>query len=85
MRSTDSDYVDGRPVIEIDGNSLAGDGIYLTSTSDGSTIRGLIINEFGEAGIHLYESDNNTIVGNWIGTDADGSDGCRQWAIRNRT
>ncbi len=77
--STDSDYVDGRPVIEIDGNSLAGDGIYLTSTSDGSTIRGLIINEFGEAGIHLYESDNNTIVGNWIGTDADGLTDAGNW------
>ena len=70
--SSDGDYIVGTPVIEIDGNSLTGHGIDLLGTSDGSTIRGLIINEFDYAGIHLYQSDGNTIVGNWLGTDADG-------------
>ena len=53
---------------------------HLTTGSDGSTIRGLTINRFGDAGIKLNGSDNHTIVGNWIGTDADGYDRLR--AIR---
>ena len=40
--------------------------------SDGSTIRGLVINRFSLSGIQI-NSTNNLIVGNFIGTDSTGS------------
>ena len=62
------------PIIEINGASAgAVDGIILDAGSDGSTIQGLIINRFDDAGIKLEDSDNHTIVGNYIGTDAAGT------------
>ena len=62
------------PIIEINGASAgAVDGIVLDAGSDGSTIQGLIINRFDDAGIKLEDSDNHTIVGNYIGTDAAGT------------
>ena len=39
---------------------------------DGSTVRGFVINRFGQSGIWI-ESDGNTIAGNWIGLDATGA------------
>ena len=48
-----------------------GDGLILDPGSDGSTIRGLAIGGFDSAGLTV-ESDGNTIVGNYIGTQADG-------------
>ncbi len=70
--TTDSDF-SGTPIIELNGTSYAGDGLTLTTGSDGSTIRGLTINRFGDAGIRINDSANNTIVGNWIGVDRDGT------------
>ncbi len=62
------------PIIELNGASAgAVDGIILAAGSDGSTIRGLVINNFGDAGIKLEDSGNHTIVGNYIGTDAAGT------------
>lgn len=56
------------PVIVIDGNGVLSDGLVLTSTADGSTIRGLVIRDFGGDGIEVQaNSDGNTIVGNYIG------------------
>ena len=71
--TTDADF-SGNPVIEINGFSSGGaDGLHLNgSASDGSTIRGLIINQFDE-GIVLYDSDNNLVAGNWIGVDSSGT------------
>ena len=40
--------------------------------ADNSTIRGLVINRFGSAGI-VINGDNNTIAGNFIGTDVTGT------------
>ncbi|MEL7497637.1 MAG: LamG-like jellyroll fold domain-containing protein [Planctomycetota bacterium] len=70
--TTDSDFA-GNPVIEINGSSSGGaDGLsFFGSGSDGSSVRGLIINGFDE-GILVNESDNVTIVGNWIGLDSTG-------------
>lgn len=67
------------PVIEISGhNAGAGAlGIRITGGSgggSGSTIKGLIINRFNANGIFL-DSSNNTIVGNYVGTSADGING----------
>ncbi|WNM63854.1 DUF4347 domain-containing protein [Candidatus Nitrospira neomarina] len=69
----------GTPVIRIDGSSLGGpsrDGLSFTGTSDGSTVRGLMITGFSRDGILIQSgADNITVVGNWIGTTGTGSTG----------
>ena len=72
--TTDPDYV-GTPVIELDGSSAGAgiSGLTLGAGSDGSTIRGLVINRFATNGILVDGSDNNTITGNYIGTDGTGN------------
>jgi trimeric autotransporter adhesin len=76
--STEPDFaINGnRPVVVLDGNDLAGNGLVLTSTADGSTLRGLVIRDFGGDGIEIQSgSDGNTIAGNYLGRLAtDGSD-----------
>ena len=63
-------------LIELDGTGagLGANGLQFTATSDGSTVTGLVINRFSGAGI-LVQSDDNTITGNFIGTDATGNAG----------
>lgn len=70
--TTEPDFA-GTPVVELDG-SVAGlfDGLRLIAGSDSSTIRSLVINGFGDDGIEINGSNNNTIVGNYIGTDSTG-------------
>jgi hypothetical protein len=72
---TEPDYVAGTPVIELNGASAgAVDGLKLNAGSSGSTIRGLIINRFGDDGIDINSaSTGNTIAGNWIGLDNTGT------------
>ncbi|MDT3778358.1 DUF4347 domain-containing protein [Nitrospira sp. MA-1] len=62
------------PIIELNGTSAgAVDGLRLITGSDGSTIRGLVINQFSSQGIEINNSDGNTIAGNYIGTDVTGT------------
>lgn len=63
----------GTPLIEISGVS-AGNVDGLTITGAGSTIRGLVVNRFGQAGILIEgtSATGNTITGNFIGTDVTG-------------
>jgi len=70
--STEPDFA-GTPVVEIDGSSagVGARGLQLLGGSNGSTIRGLVINNFDNRGIHVA-SASNTIAGNWIGLDIDG-------------
>ncbi|TAL19632.1 MAG: DUF4347 domain-containing protein, partial [Aquabacterium sp.] len=65
----------GHPLIVLDGNGAAAYGLQLSSTSDGSTIRGLVIRDFTTYGLYLPAgSDSQTIVGNYIGAfNADGT------------
>ncbi len=71
--TTEPDY-GSTPIIELDGSSAgAVDGLRLITGSDGSTIQGLVINQFGGDGIEINNSDGNTIVGNYIGTDVTGT------------
>ena len=64
------------------------DSAGMQSGSDGSTIRGLNIQGFGTSGITVVSS-NNTIVGNYIGTNAAGTaaagnfDGINIWSGDN--
>ncbi|MFT3857957.1 MAG: cadherin domain-containing protein [Aquabacterium sp.] len=81
---TDAVYINGasqsgytnRPLVVLDGEGGSANGLTLTNTADGSTIRGLLIRDFAADGIHINSgSDNHTIVGNFIGSfNADGSD-----------
>lgn len=62
----------GTPVIELDGDSVAGtvDGLVLGANSDGSVVHNLIIKRFTRYGIYIQTgADSTTITGNWIGTD----------------
>jgi hypothetical protein len=59
-----------RPAIALDGgHSVAGSGLVLSASADGSTIRGLIIRGFNSHGIQIDAgSSGNTIAGNYIGS-----------------
>ena len=63
------------PVIIINGTSVAGDGLVLDSlaatSSAGSTIKGLEIDAFGGAGIHI-KTNSNLIESNGLGADQTG-------------
>ena len=60
-------------LIELNGTGAgSANGLVLGAGSDGSTIRGLVINRFSLSGIQV-NSTNNLIVGNWIGVDATGT------------
>jgi streptogramin lyase len=64
----------GLPLVQISGASISGaaDGLTLGALSIGSKIEGLDIANFtGGAGIHI-ESNNDSITGNFLGTDLTG-------------
>jgi hypothetical protein len=62
----------GTPLVVLDG-SKAGTSVGLAVTGGNSTIKGLAIENFGVgSGIELA-SNNNTVQGNFIGTDATGT------------
>ena len=67
----------GTPLIEIDGTNLSeADPLTefgLTLTGGSSLVRGLIINNFGSAAIHLTSGDYNVVAGNYLGTEPDGT------------
>ncbi len=70
--TTDPDFA-GTPVIELDGSAAATGTNGLVVTSGGSTIRGLVINQFNGSGIRLETGGGNVIEGNYIGTDVSGT------------
>lgn len=68
----------GNPVIELSGENMSGTssiGLYVVFNGGSAqvTFRGLIINRFEGAGIQLQDSENVTIEGCFIGTDATGT------------
>ncbi len=67
--TTQTGYVAGSfvPII-LDGNNLSANGLTLGVGSSGSLIRGIVVRDFGQAGIEvLATSMNNTIQNNFIG------------------
>ncbi|GAC1387371.1 MAG: hypothetical protein NVS1B7_1500 [Candidatus Saccharimonadales bacterium] len=62
------------PKIELSGNGAGAGarGLYITGNAAGSSVRGLVINRFGGQGIFI-DTNNVTIVGNYIGTTLDGT------------
>jgi len=69
--TTEPDFA-GTPIIELDGTSAGSITSGLRIFSGNSTVRGLVINRFGENGI-LLESAGNVIHRNYIGTDVTGT------------
>jgi titin len=63
--------------IVIDGSSAGIEVSGLRITSANNTIRGLVINEFDEYGLHIYGTGatDNTVSGNHIGTNVSGTAG----------
>ncbi|MBI1761645.1 MAG: right-handed parallel beta-helix repeat-containing protein, partial [Acidobacteria bacterium] len=62
--------------IEIEGSNAGAQAtcIVLQDGSDGSTVRGLALNRFGNAAaINLQNTSNNLVEGNFIGLDASGT------------
>ncbi|PZR75005.1 MAG: hypothetical protein DLM73_06415 [Chthoniobacterales bacterium] len=61
-------------LIELNGTGAGtgGDGLTLGAGSNGSTIKGLVANRFLGNGI-VVQSDGNTIVGNFVGTNPAGT------------
>ncbi len=70
--ATESDFA-GTPLVVItDGAGSLADGFVLGSGSDGSTIRGFVIQGFNN-GIAASNSGSHIIVGNYIGTSTTGN------------
>lgn len=68
--STDDSFAanGSAPAIVLDGNNLVADGLSLSATADGSTIRGFVIRDFAGNGISILSgSDGNTVAGNYLG------------------
>jgi hypothetical protein len=61
-------------LIQLNGTNAGtgANGLDLGTGSGGSTVRGLVINQFGGNGMAI-ESDGNVITGNFIGTDPTGN------------
>ncbi|HEY6564867.1 MAG TPA: hypothetical protein VIY86_10250, partial [Pirellulaceae bacterium] len=64
----------GTPIIELDGSSAGSgvDGLFLGIGSDGSTVRGLVINRFGDDGVEV-DSSGNFFQGLYLGTNVTGT------------
>ena len=62
------------PLVILDGTNagFGAAGLALEAGSDGSTINGVVINSFSDAGISIG-STFNTIEGSYLGTNADGT------------
>ncbi|MCA9062538.1 MAG: DUF4347 domain-containing protein, partial [Planctomycetaceae bacterium] len=89
---SEPDYA-GTPVIVLNGAS-AGAGVWgldFNPGSDGSLIRGLVVQNFSTAGIDLSGTGGHTIVGTYVGTNAAGTSaagntiGLNLWNSSNNT
>lgn len=60
------------PVVTLDG-SQAGNALGLQISASNCTVRGLAIVNFAAGGIRIDTGGNNTIAGNYIGLNADGT------------
>src|SRR2546428_12692659 len=64
----------GATRIELNGTSagMTADGLNLSSTAGGSTVRAMVVNRFGGAGIHI-EGASNTVTNCYLGPDSTGA------------
>lgn len=64
---------DGTIMVQLDGGGTVDRGFWAGTGSDGSIIKGLSITGFDIDGILLEPADDQTVVGNYIGLQPDGS------------
>jgi CSLREA domain-containing protein/uncharacterized repeat protein (TIGR01451 family) len=70
----------GTPIVQLDGSSSAAvPGLSLTG--GGTTVRGLVISDWGQEGIRITGGSGNTVQGNYIGTTATGNAGASNGTI----
>ena len=64
-----------KPIIVLSGTGAGAStaGVTVVASGSGSTVRGFVINGFGQDGIDLEGALNTTIEGNFIGTNAAGT------------
>ncbi|EHR72505.1 hypothetical protein BurJ1DRAFT_3700 [Burkholderiales bacterium JOSHI_001] len=62
----------GTPGVTINAGAVT-IGLDLVAGSDGSTVRGLVLQNFSSRGLFVEGAKNITIAGNYIGTDATGN------------
>ncbi|MGQ3890008.1 right-handed parallel beta-helix repeat-containing protein [Legionella sp. CNM-1927-20] len=60
-------------LVEVNGVNAGGSGFVINQSGSGSTIKGLIINRFGDEGIFIAGANNNNIINNYVGLDPTGS------------
>jgi hypothetical protein len=60
-------------LIELDGSGLSANSDLLFSQAGGLTVRGLMVNRATRVGINMWNAGNNTVEGNFIGTDPSGT------------
>jgi hypothetical protein len=73
-QNTDANATNAHLLVEISGvNSPTGPCMSIDTGGGGSTIRGLIINRCRTAGLLMQNAGGNTIAGNFIGTDSNGT------------
>ena len=71
--TSEPNYVSTPVVVLTSAASGGSSGLVLDTGSSGSTIRGLAINGFDLSGIRILNSSNNTVAGNFLGTNAAGT------------
>ena len=59
--------------IELDGSGAGSFSIGLAIVGGSTVVKGLVINQFGRAGIRIVGNNGNIVDGNFIGTSIDGS------------
>ena len=64
----------GTPIIVLVGTDAGSSASGLILDANGSTIRGLVIDDFGQDGLSVQGNDN-TVAGNYMGVDVDREDG----------
>ncbi|HEY2413676.1 MAG TPA: hypothetical protein VGI40_15610 [Pirellulaceae bacterium] len=69
--NTNGPLLGDNAVLLVELNALNGGGLFLDGVS-GATIRGLAIHVYAGTNINIRSGSNNTIEGNFIGTDATG-------------
>jgi hypothetical protein len=70
----------GQPLIVLDGSALGDSADGLTISAGDTTVMGLVIDSFPDAGIHLESVGGDVVTGNYLGTDATGTQ-----SLGNRT
>ena len=71
--TTQPGFAVGAPIVELNGSETTAGTNGLVINAGSSVVRGLIINRFSGSGIVLQGGDSNAVVGNWIGTMANGA------------